>query len=268
MFGGPDITGVSWADLWVYTPDSTCVNICNGLMASFSSANNICPGACINFTNQSFLANSYQWIFNGATPATSTDINPQNICYAAPGTYDVTLIASDSVNSDTLTLNNYITVFPFPAPQSINQVGDTLIAIAGSPFYQWYMNGTLIAGATDYFYVAMSNGNYNVITTDTNGCEVEAAINDVIASMVTFSYADDLGMMLFPNPVEDELEIRIEHSKIKNAEINIYNVLGLIVFSADIDERMVLDCERLPRGIYMLEVITSENKFRSKFIKQ
>ena len=44
--------------------------------------------------------------------------------------------------------------------------------------YQWYYDGILIPGATDYFYIAPQSGNYNVVATDANDCEVEAVIFD------------------------------------------------------------------------------------------
>src|SRR6185369_199045 len=101
-------------------------------------------------------------------------VNPTQICYNTPGTYPVSLIAWNSADTDTITLNNYITVYPYPAPQGISQSGDTLIANAGAVSYQWYHNGLPVAGATNYFYIATEGGDYNIVATDANGCEVEA----------------------------------------------------------------------------------------------
>src|SRR6185295_18578240 len=98
----------------------------------------------------------------------STDMNPMSICYNTPGSYDVQLIASDGANSDTLLMQNYIVVYPYPLPQSIQQIGDTLFANQGSPTYQWYYAGVAIPGATNYFYVAPQSGNFSVVATDNN----------------------------------------------------------------------------------------------------
>ena len=152
MFGGGTSSDV-FGDLWVYTPDSICSQICNLIFpnAIFQALNNsLCPGTCTHFLNLSAYAYSYQWYFPGASPDTSTAVNPTNICYANPGSYDVQLIASNANGSDTLLLSNYITVYPTPPPQSITQSSDTLFAIAGASSYQWYYNTTLITGATDY----------------------------------------------------------------------------------------------------------------------
>lgn len=71
----------------------------------------ICEGASVNFTDFSFNgdATQWEWIFPGGTPATSTDQNP-SVSYDTQGHYDVTLIASNSNGSDTLTRQNYIYV--------------------------------------------------------------------------------------------------------------------------------------------------------------
>jgi PKD repeat protein len=152
-------------------------------VAAFYAPNHLCPGTCTNFQNNSSYATSFLWSFPGGNPTVSTDANPTGICYNSPGNYSVSLIATNTLGSDTLTLNNFITVYPFPPPQGIMQSGDTLFANLGAATYQWYNDGVIIPGATDYFYVAPSSGNYNVVTTDENDCEVEAVIFDVIAQI-------------------------------------------------------------------------------------
>lgn len=71
---------------------------------------NICVGSTVTFYNRS-LNNpiNYKWTFSGGIPATSNVANPA-VSYNTPGTYDVTLIVSDSTSSDTLELFSYINV--------------------------------------------------------------------------------------------------------------------------------------------------------------
>ncbi len=251
-------------DFWEYTPDSA---ICF-LTADFEAANNICPGTCTNFTNLSTLATSYQWHFLGATPDTSTAINPTNICYANSGSYNVQLIATNANGSDTLLLSNYITVYPSPAAQAIAQSGDTLFANAGAASYQWYYNTTIINGATNYFYIAPQSGDYNVVCTDANGCEVEAAVFNVIAAVLPSPLGEGSGERLHPNPVVDKLEITGAFLKDKKEiNISIYNIVGEKVFSAVDCQLRTVDCRLFPSGIYYLEVIAGKKTFRTKFVK-
>lgn len=53
---------------------------------------------------------NFDWTFEGGNPATSTIQNPQGIIYSIPGIYDVTLAASNSISSDTLTKTSYVVV--------------------------------------------------------------------------------------------------------------------------------------------------------------
>lgn len=257
-------TGIFFNDFWEYTPDNPCSA---GPTAIFSSSNTVCPGTCINFNNLSLNATSYQWNFPGASPDTSTAINPVNICYYTPGNYNVSLIASNATVSDTLLLQNYITVFPYPMPQGISQSGDTLFAIAGAVSYQWYYNGNIINGATDYFYPATQNGNYNVICTDNNGCEVEAVIFDVMVDVPAVN-ANDGEFIMFPNPVENKLTVEMAASKSGSSEMSIYNMIGEKMLGNFSDDQIfTVDCQFLPAGIYFIEITATGKSYRAKFTK-
>lgn len=237
-------------------------------VAIFNAPNHICPGTCTDFQNLSVNASTYLWSFPGATPNVSFDQHPTNICYNTPGNYSVSLIVSNVSGSDTLTLNNYITVYNYPAPQGISQSGDTLFANQGAVSYQWYHFGVAIPGATNYFFVAQGGGDYNVVATDIHDCEVEAAIFDVIASV---PYTDNFSnTAVYPNPVINKLSVR--NLNPKNSEVSVYNLLGekvieLIAEPAMKQNESVYDVSSLSPGIYYIEIRSAENTFRAKFVK-
>ncbi len=234
-------------------------------VALFTGPNHICPGTCTDFTNLSTSSFTYQWLFPGANPGVSTDVNPANICYNTPGNYPVTLISTGVSSSDTLTLNNYVTVYPYPAPQGISQSGDTLFANAGAVNYQWYQNGIAIPGATNYFYVADTGGDFSVVATDGNNCEVEAVVFDVIAGIGDASSSGlDGGLVLFPNPAHDHLSIKC---KSEISSVRIYNLLGEIIFNAEGNAMNKIDCRELPSGLYRIECTGSGRVYRSKFVR-
>jgi PKD repeat protein len=85
----------------------------NCMVPSFTaSATEVALGQSISFTDHSFgVISSWNWNFEGATPATSTSQNPTGITYNSAGTYNVTLTITDAQgNSETLTKENYIHV--------------------------------------------------------------------------------------------------------------------------------------------------------------
>ncbi|NIO80978.1 MAG: PKD domain-containing protein [Candidatus Aminicenantes bacterium] len=87
-----------------------------------ASSTSIYEGDSVTFTDQS--ANhptSWSWTFEGGTPATSTEQNP-TVTYNTVGTFDVTLIATNALGSDTETKTNYIEV-----NEVIPTVGNTVV---------------------------------------------------------------------------------------------------------------------------------------------
>jgi hypothetical protein len=257
---------------------NSLVNIGN-LSAGFTpSTTTPCTGSGVLFTNTTTPgAGGSSWDFGDGT--TSALNNPTH-AYTTPGTYTVTLIAINSNGSDTLTLNNYITVYPYPPPQGILQSGDTLFANAGAVAYQWYYNGNIINGATGYYYVATQNGNYNVICTDNNGCEVEAAIFDVMTDIGELTQD---GIEIYPVPAKNFLNINT--GKLHVDQVELYNNLGEIVLSSSPSpsgegwaspsaslwrpkgEGIEVNISNLPSGIYFVVVSSEEKKFRSRIIK-
>jgi PKD repeat protein len=269
MFGGRNSASTSgeYADLWKFVPDSSCS--CNQLVAAFIATDNtICPGTCVDFINNSISATSYAWQFPGGNPSSSTDANPTGICYNTPGNYSVTLTATGPAGTDTLTLSNYILVYPQPPAQSILQSGDTLFAVQGAVTYQWYQDNNLIPGATEYFYVATSSGDYNVVATDANGCEVEAVIYNVIAEIKNHPAAGHVHWAMYPNPVEKTLTI--QSIPASEAEINVYDVFGKVsrINIQKLNSKYEVDVSELTPGIYFLELTTIHNQTYRRFIKQ
>ncbi|MCD4731132.1 MAG: S8 family serine peptidase [Bacteroidales bacterium] len=69
-------------------------------------------GDTIHFTDLSGNdPTSWEWQFEGGTPTISTNQNPA-VIYNTPGLYDVALIVTNEYGTDTLTIEDYITVDP------------------------------------------------------------------------------------------------------------------------------------------------------------
>jgi PKD repeat protein len=240
-------------------------------VASFNAPNTICPGTCTDFTNLSTNATSFVWSFPGAQPAVSTDLNPTGICYNSPGTYDVTLVATGASGMDSVTITNYMTVYAYPPPQGIMQSGDTLFANQGSNSYQWYQDGILISGATEYNYVMSTGGNYNVVCTDSNGCEVEAVIFDVVAGISQYGMNNGSQIVIvFPNPATDKITVHVK--QLSDFRIKLFNEIGeeisVDVLKTGSQYARELDINSLPNGVYVIAVEEGENVFRTTFVKQ
>ena len=80
--------------------------------ADFTADETIIPaGEAVNFTDlTSGNPDNWQWTFEGAETATSTEENPQNIVYQNDGTFNVSLTVSNTAGQTTETKNSFISV--------------------------------------------------------------------------------------------------------------------------------------------------------------
>ena len=86
------------------------------LLADFSaSATGLCLQSAVNFTDMSTGdPTSWLWTFEGGTPSTSTEQNPQNIVYSATGDFTVSLFVQEGTDTNTMTKTGYIHVYNVP----------------------------------------------------------------------------------------------------------------------------------------------------------
>jgi PKD repeat protein len=132
----------------INVPDALC-------QAEFDSdKKTICAGESVQFTDGTFnAANSWNWTFQGGTPAGSSDQDPV-VTYNTPGLYEVTLLASDGTNNDTETKTDYILVLP--------STGDPL------PIFDGFETYTAFNAETDWS-VDNPGGNAKFEVTNTTG---------------------------------------------------------------------------------------------------
>lgn len=141
-----------------------------------ASSQSICPGAQVQFTDLSINNPvSWQWLFPGGNPSTSTQQHPQ-VTYPTPGTYDVTLISSNGITIDTLTMPSYILVNNPPVADAGTDTiicsGDTvMLGASGGISYLWspalYISSVSIP---DPEVFPVNTTIYTVTVTDQNGC--------------------------------------------------------------------------------------------------
>ncbi|MCH2022321.1 MAG: M12 family metallo-peptidase [Saprospiraceae bacterium] len=136
----------------------------------------VCTGGTISYTNTTVNGQSYQWLFPGGTPSSSTATNP-SVTYNTAGNYDVTLIATNECISDTITLSNTVTVGSFGANASTgstscnggNDGSSTVTLSGGTPPYSYLWNGAA-NNQTTATASGLSAGSYIVTITDATGC--------------------------------------------------------------------------------------------------
>lgn len=106
--------------------------------AEFTASNRVvCQGESVTFTDVSYNAvSSRTWSFAGGSPATATSATP-TVTYDAPGTYAVSLTASDGSTSLTNNQSGYITVLPVPGTAAPFEEGFEAISAFNAP--DWFV---------------------------------------------------------------------------------------------------------------------------------
>ena len=111
-----------------------------------ADATEICTENTVEFSDASSgQPTSWEWTFEGGQPETSIMQNP-TVMYYNTGTFDVTLIVSDGEESDTLTIENFITVSDVPGVAAM-PAGPAELCM--DPLNTSY-NTTGVTGATEY----------------------------------------------------------------------------------------------------------------------
>jgi PKD repeat protein len=143
-----------------------------------------CAPMTVSFINESSNnAISYLWQFEGGSPGTSNSANPI-VFYNAPGTYNVTLTASNSQGSQTIVKPDFITVRGIPVTNFIfiangNTVTFTNISTGGTSYLWEFGDGnesTLFSPIHTYAV----GGTYTVTLTTTNECGSSTSVKTVV----------------------------------------------------------------------------------------
>ncbi|MCC7244239.1 MAG: PKD domain-containing protein, partial [Saprospiraceae bacterium] len=133
-----------------------------------------CAPLTVVFNNESSSNSTvYAWQFPGGTPAVSNQANP-TIVYANPGTYSVTLVATNGLGSDTEIKTNYITVLAPPVAgftYSLNNLTATFTNTStnGVTYFWNFGDGTNSTAANPVHTYAVG-GSYTVTLTVTSPC--------------------------------------------------------------------------------------------------
>ena len=161
-----------------------------------------------------------------------------------------------------------------PSPVSINSFSTPDVAGAGgtvwansaggsAPYtYQWNDPNNTI---NDSVYHVPA-GTYIVTVTDAHGCIAHDTVVVQFISSVDNSNFSSL-INIFPNPTRNKISISSEIPL--NAEIQLTDVLGRIVFAENLKNEMNkdIDISFLLAGDYMLSITTDKNSLLKKIIK-
>jgi hypothetical protein len=260
---------------------------------------NICQGNTVTFYNYtqsgSFPMSTISWNFgSGASPATATGNGPHTVTYNTTGNKTVTLSYIDQFSGfviDEEIRNNYVIVgAPLVTPPiSGNSTLSTCVGVTeiysvtnnpGST-YQWTVpaNAVINSGqGTNQVSVTFngSGGTISVVQTSTSNCQsnpVNLFVDCVLSIDQLEQQQSQPSISLFPNPVKETINLRIERMESTVFGIEIADLNGRIIYRLDnqynsSDYQTSIDVSQFPTGMYFVRIISNKQVSNAKFIKQ
>ena len=121
-----------------------------------------------------------------------------------------------------------------------------MITATGMPpggSYQWFLDGSPVAGATGSSISGITldeQGSYTVVYTAPTGC-VQTS------SALLVSGAASENMWVYPNPNFGQFNVRFYNANPEQATVNVYNAKGQRVYSRSVTTTRPISPSRSPR---------------------
>ena len=262
------------------------------------AAKTVCSGSSVSYVvGVTGSGLTYKWrkgIINlvnggnisGATTATLT-INPATISDVAAD-YNVIITGpyapADTSNSVGLVININPAIVTQPIDQTScesSAVSFSVLATGTGLTYAWrkgiasLINAGNISGATSsVLLINPVNASdvatdYNVVITGTcspsvNSTDVKLTIcNTTGIGSVNANNGIKIAIF-YPNPFTNSLNVSMDESSHTLCELNIYNVLGVKVYSTTLSKKTTtIDTENLPSGVYFYQVTDTKKVIQS-----
>jgi len=165
----------------------------NAAFSTVSGATAGCAPFEVNFVDQSTNdPTSYQWTFEGGTPATSTDAEPV-VTYATAGTYDVRLVVQNANGSDEVVVADYIQVQASPTADPTSDAAELSVSFeanaTNSQGVTWDFGDGTMSTELNPSHVYGEDGEYTVTLTVSGVCgDVTETITVLAYSQVTAGF--------------------------------------------------------------------------------
>jgi PKD repeat protein len=215
---------------------------------------------CYGDSTSLFASNpayAYSW-----TPSSSLNIATGDTVRAFPAMTTTYVITATDTNGCMTSYNKAITVNPLVPTPTVLVFGWTLVCSTPAAFYQWYLNGSPITGATSQYYVATAVGNYSVEAHSAQNCfsgmSPQAFVNAI---------NEEAGPEFFiaPNPNNGIFDVSFSAAKANNYSINIFSADGKLVYIEELSRfagtyKKQVDLSVFGPGLYLVRLANGERQ--------
>ena len=286
--------------LTVTNPDGTDTEVKTGYMTveqvlapetDFQASQaEITEGDMIDFTDLTINEpTSWSWIFEGGTPETSEEQNPDSVTYMTPGVYSVTLTATNTGGTDTELKDDFIIVNAGTPPitdfyADVTEIspGDSVnffdLSTGNPTQWIWTFDGGQPAGSsqknpTNIVYPAEGIYFVRLKTKNSFGNNTLQKDNYIVVGNVSVK---DLvltqGMIIYPNPSQGDIKVKV----LENIEawghggqvkVSVLNATGTVIRAFNIDSvhpEFSIDLSNEPEGLYYIRVASDNHSIQKK----
>ncbi len=171
-----------------------------------------------------------------------------NAIFSEEGEFTVTAVSIEGGCPVEAFVN--ITEAPTPNPAIFNT--DNLLSTGFFTTYQWFLDGSPIAGATDNTYQATVNGVYHVEVTNASGCEGisdDTTVDDII---INIDEAEEV-FSVYPTHFDESFLVKNNSGTALN--ITMYDMNGKVVLRDVLTgDQNLVNAAHIESGVYLLVV--------------
>ncbi len=230
------------------------------IVSLFTLNSNICYGQSVTLIP--IGGNTYSW----STGATS---NSLIVSPSVTSTYTVT---GTNINNCSSTAVQQINVIPLPnltvTPSSTFAcAGDELhVSFAGAQTYSWFSTVSSSSGTINPMVKQFAaNENLVVTGTDQNGCSRTITLTLNVNECAGLNEKTlEKRLYVFPNPSNEMLNLIGLNN---NSSIEMYDLKGQLVYTKNTNERrLTIDLKNFDKGLYVLQIVSGDEKVERKII--
>jgi hypothetical protein len=225
------------------------------------------PSLCAGTQNVVFTvapianATGYTWtVPPGATIASGDNTNTITVDFdltASSG--NVTVYGTNSCGNGIVSPGYNVTVYAIPPAPVITQSGDTLMSSVATG-NQWYIDGSLIPGATGQTYMPTQTGHYTAMVS-VNGCN-SVPSNEIYFVLSGIKPLHGASISVYPIPNDGQFIIEVSSAREQTFTVFVINKLGVTIFHLNDlivngTAKRTIDLRPLPDGIYSIVLMNS-----------
>lgn len=200
-------------------------------------------------------ATSYVWTLPSGASGTSTT-NSISVNYGSSASTGNMLVRGLNSCGEGNSSSLSVSVKSAPAIPGIVWNGFQLATDITGVAYQWYLNDNPISGGNSSVYTPNVNGVYKVVVT-LNDCSTSSQGYNLTTTSIAYENAlSDIGVKIYPNPVQNDLTIKCDKTPNGAIDILLLNNTGVVVRSIKTRNiQTVLNVQDLPAGSYILKIM-------------